>query len=83
MDKVFSPATAKGQAHLDEEFARGKAVKNSNEILLGDCIEGMRDLPDNSFDVAIADPPYNVSKGGNWSWAVSYTHLTLPTILLV
>jgi len=68
MDKVFSSATAKGQAHLDEEFARGKAVKNSNEILLGDCIEGMRDLPDNSFDVAIADPPYNVSKGGNWSW---------------
>lgn len=39
-----------------------------NQILLGDCIEGMRSLPDNSFDIAIADPPYNVSKGGNWSW---------------
>lgn len=39
-----------------------------NQIILGDCIEGMRSLPDNSFDIAIADPPYNVSKGGNWSW---------------
>lgn len=39
-----------------------------NSIILGDCVEQMRNLPDNSFDVAIADPPYNVSKGGNWSW---------------
>lgn len=33
-----------------------------------DCIEGMRRLPENSIDVAIADPPYNLSKGGDWSW---------------
>lgn len=39
-----------------------------NRVLLQDCLEGMRLLPDNSFDIAIADPPYNVSKGGNWSW---------------
>jgi site-specific DNA-methyltransferase (adenine-specific) len=25
-------------------------------------------LPDASFDLAIADPPYNLSKGGNWKW---------------
>jgi len=39
-----------------------------NNIIMGDCLEEMRQLPDNSFDVAIADPPYNVSKGGKWSW---------------
>jgi DNA modification methylase len=39
-----------------------------NKVMLQDCLEGMRALPDNSFDIAIADPPYNVSKGGNWSW---------------
>lgn len=39
-----------------------------NRVLLQDCLAGMRQLPDNSFDIAIADPPYNVSKGGNWSW---------------
>lgn len=39
-----------------------------NTILNQDCIEGMKSLPDNSFDVAIIDPPYNLSSGGNWSW---------------
>src|SRR5262245_35090688 len=33
-----------------------------------DCIEGMRALPDGSFDIAVADPPYNASKGGIWKW---------------
>lgn len=42
--------------------------KELNSVILGDCIQGMRALPDASFDVAIADPPYNVSKGGNWTW---------------
>jgi len=39
-----------------------------NVILLADCVEGMSKFPPNSFDLAIADPPYNLSKGGNWSW---------------
>ena len=39
-----------------------------NQIYQLDCIEGLQQLPDNSFDLAIADPPYNASKGGNWSW---------------
>lgn len=33
-----------------------------------DCIEAMESLPDNCIDVAIADPPYNASKGGRWQW---------------
>lgn len=28
----------------------------------------MSKLPDNSFDIAIIDPPYNLSKGGEWKW---------------
>jgi DNA modification methylase len=28
----------------------------------------MRRLPDRSVDLAIADPPYNASLGGRWSW---------------
>lgn len=39
-----------------------------NTIQITDCIEGMKALPDNSIDVAIADPPYNASKGNNWQW---------------
>jgi DNA modification methylase len=33
-----------------------------------DCVEAMRRLPDASVDIAIADPPYNASKGNNWKW---------------
>lgn len=44
-----------------EPFAR-------NSIVQMDCIEGMRKLSDDSVDLAIADPPYNLSKGGRWQW---------------
>jgi len=37
-------------------------------IVNGDCIEGMRALPDNCVDLVIADPPYNLSKSGGWKW---------------
>lgn len=39
-----------------------------NNIYNMDCIEGMKILPDNSVDLIIADPPYNLSKGGDWKW---------------
>jgi site-specific DNA-methyltransferase (adenine-specific) len=39
-----------------------------NKIINEDCISGMAKLDDNSFDIAIVDPPYNLSKGGNWKW---------------
>ena len=39
-----------------------------NTIINSDCIEGMKALPDNSVDLIIADPPYNLSKGGDWKW---------------
>jgi site-specific DNA-methyltransferase (adenine-specific) len=38
-----------------------------------DCIEAMMQLPDSSVDIAIADPPYNASKGNNWRWDNSVT----------
>ena len=37
-------------------------------ILNKDCIEGMKTLPDNCVDLVIADPPYNLSKSGDWKW---------------
>jgi DNA adenine methylase Dam len=39
-----------------------------NKVHLMDCISGMKLLPDQSIDIAIADPPYNASKGGIWKW---------------
>lgn len=34
----------------------------TNQVLHGDCLERLADLPDNSIDFAFADPPYNLSK---------------------
>jgi len=33
-----------------------------DEIILGDCLEGMRRLPDACVDLAFADPPFNLGK---------------------
>ena len=36
------------------------------EIIHGDCMEYMRGLPDNAFELAIVDPPYGIGMdGGN------------------
>lgn len=34
-----------------------------DEIICGDAIENLKRLPDQSIDLVIADPPYNLSKG--------------------
>ena len=30
------------------------------ELILGDCMEYMREMPDNAFELAIVDPPYGI-----------------------
>ena len=40
----------------------------SNSIYNIDCIEGMKNMPDNCVDLVVADPPYNLSKGSTWKW---------------
>lgn len=40
----------------------------ANSIQGMDCLDGMKALPAHSIDVAIADPPYNASKGNIWKW---------------
>lgn len=37
-------------------------------IYNSDCIEGMKKLPTDCVDLIIADPPYNLSKSGDWKW---------------
>lgn len=39
-----------------------------NHIYNQDCIRGMKKLNDDSVDLIIADPPYNLSKGNSWKW---------------
>jgi len=41
-------------------------VQRGIGIYLQDALEGMADLPDESFDLAIADPPYGASTSASW-----------------
>jgi len=36
-----------------------------NKIILGDCIENLKKIPDNSIDLIFADPPYNMQLNGD------------------
>lgn len=36
----------------------------TNRILVGNCIERLKELPDNSVDLVFADPPYNLQLDG-------------------
>ena len=39
-----------------------------------DCIEGMKKIPDNSIDLLLTDPPYNVkiAEWDNWKTVEEY-----------
>lgn len=39
-----------------------------NTIINGECVAKMKNMPDSCVDLIIADPPYNLSKGGSWKW---------------
>ena len=41
------------------------AKKQLDTILIGDCIDSLRTLPDKSVDLVFADPPYNLQLGGD------------------
>lgn len=40
-------------------------IMETNKIYLGDCLEIMKDIPDNSVDIIITDPPYLMVHGGS------------------
>jgi DNA modification methylase len=53
----------------------------TNVVILGDCLDVLRELPDNSIDSAVTDPPYGLSKEPNieevltkWMAGEDYEH---------
>lgn len=46
-----------------EQVERNQMQKYLNQILCGDCIEIMRNIPDASIDAVFADSPYNLQLG--------------------
>ena len=53
---------------LDDLELRAIGPFSRDTVQLKDCIDAMRQIPDHSVDLVIADPPYNASKGNVWKW---------------
>ena len=53
------------RAHVRPVQADVQAALPLGQILSGDCVAGMRSLPDASVDMIFADPPYNLQLGGD------------------
>lgn len=53
---------------LVEERIEAYLKSENTELILQDAMEGMQDMPDNSFDLCIADPPYGASSKATWKY---------------
>lgn len=46
------------------------------QLMLGDCLERMKEIPDNSVDSIVTDPPYGLSfMGKKWDYNVPSSEL--------
>lgn len=43
-----------------------------NKIICGDCLEVLKDIPDQSIDLTITDPPYGILKSQEWDGKMHY-----------
>lgn len=51
-----------------------------NQIILGDCLNEMKKINDNHFDLVIADPPYFkvVSEKWDYQWRTEDDYVNYP-----
>ena len=45
---------------IKERYGKHKPIRFYPKLLQGDILEKIKEIPDNSIDLAIADPPYNI-----------------------
>lgn len=51
-------------------------VKTNHKLIIGDALEELPKIPDESVDLVFADPPYNMSKKKGLGWKYS-NHITM------
>ena len=51
-------------------------METEHQIIHGDCLEKLKEIPDGSVDLVFADPPYNMSKKKGLGWKFS-KHVTM------
>ena len=53
---MYNPAKKSNETTLDKK--RCQREKQTQQIIIGDCISALKELPDNSVDLIITSPPY-------------------------
>ena len=53
-----------------------KVLKTTHKIIVGNALEKLGKIPDESVDLVFADPPYNMSKKNGLGWKYS-KHITM------
>ncbi len=51
-------------------------METEHKIIFGDCLEKLKQIPNESVDLVFADPPYNMSKEKGLEWKFS-KHITM------
>lgn len=46
-----------------------------NDVILGDCLEEMKNIPDNSIDMILTDLPYGVTARNKWDRIIPFDKL--------
>jgi modification methylase len=62
--KVTRTGTSAALLSLPSAGKRKRQVLSLDQILVGDCIAKLQELPDESIDLIFADPPYNLQLEG-------------------
>ena len=60
----------------DEDYENTDKKENNMRLLLGDCLDKLKELEDNSVDSIVTDPPYGLSfMGKQWDYDVPSTQI--------
>ncbi len=66
-----STSSKEEQHQVDSELEDENKELPLNTIILGDCLEKLKTIPDNSIDLLVTDPPYGYKfMGKDWDKAV-------------
>jgi site-specific DNA-methyltransferase (adenine-specific) len=60
-DKLVEPTPKQSRNSLEKRLKRKEMIN----LHLGDCLEAMKEMPDNTYDLAIVDPPYGIGISSN------------------
>ena len=66
------PVLAAGAVNLVQTLIKERMIVKEKkggqffELIKGDCLEKMQNIPDRSVDLVVIDPPYNIGKDKKW-----------------